>query len=104
MALNNAVQNATKRGQRIQWRTNEGPRDLTGATLTGRIRNKQTGVTQAIAGALTPEPGLNGWFTWAYALADVATVGYYEVQFIASFLDLQTDKTFVEGWEVTIAL
>lgn len=107
MALSFAVEGARYIAQSITWTDEDGTAvDLTGAVLSGRIRNTATGVVTAIDGTLTPDadqatnPGV---FTWAYGTNDVGTVGLFEVQFIATFGSL-TEKTLLEKWQVYDAL
>lgn len=106
MALANAVQGARRPAQAISWnREGGGAEDLTGATLTGTLRNRATGAVRAIAGALTVTDGAAGAFRWDYATADVAEAGDFDVQFTAAFAaGLTPARTFVGRWHVTAAL
>lgn len=103
MALASAIQGAKRPTQQITW-TRQGsgdPEVLTGATITGIIKNKQTLETRAITGTLTVTDGENGVFTWAYGTADVADAGVFQVQFSAAFIAEPTPaKTFLTDWEV----
>ena len=107
MGLANAVQGATRPAQSITW-TREGlnaPEPLTGATLTGKLRNCDTGAVRAIAGTLTVTDGANGVFTWDYAAADVEEAGLFDVQFTAAFGTSPTPARTVGGrWEVDEAI
>lgn len=104
MALARAIQGARNTPQRITWRDGDGdPQNLTGATLTGRILNRQTGQATAIDGVLTPTDPTAGVFVWQYGANDVATPGDYEVQFVATYGALN-DKTLVERWVVERAI
>ncbi len=107
MGLANAVMGALRPSQQITW-TREGvntPEPLTGATLTGKLRNCDTQVTRAIAGTLTVTDGANGVFTWAYDAADVAEAGLFDVQFTAAFGTSPTPaRTVTSRWEVSEAL
>ena len=107
MGLANAVQGATRPAQSITW-TREGlntPEPLTGATLTGKLRNCDTGAIRAIAGTLTVTDGANGVFTWAYDAADVAEAGLFDVQFTAAFGSAPTPgRTIIAKWTVEEAL
>ena len=102
MALAAAVQGARRPAQAITWKREDGSaEDLTGATLTGHIRNRATGTTRAIAGPLTVTDGTAGVFRWDYAAADVAEAGRFDVQFVAAFTaGLSPARTFVAQWEV----
>ena len=106
MALAAAVQGARRPAQSVTWlREGGGPEDLTGAALTGFIRNRATGATRAIAGPLTVTDGAAGVFRWDYAAGDVAEAGRFDVQFTAAFAaGLTPARTFVEQWTVEAAL
>ena len=106
MALAAAVAGATRPSQVITWTRDDGNAEpLTGATLTGRIRDRTTGVSRAIAGTLTLVNEAAGVFRWDYAAGDVATAGVYDVQFTAAFTTGQTPaRTFVSQWTVAEAL
>lgn len=105
MALANAVQGARHTGQRITWSDKDSdPQDLTGATLTGRILNRQTGQVAAIDGTLTADGDPSaGVFVWSYGANDVATAGVFAVQFVATYGSLN-DKTLIETWVVERAI
>jgi len=101
------VQGGLRPAQSIIWKREDGTaEDLTSATLTGSIRDRATGETRAIAGALTVTDGAAGAFRWDYAAADVADAGRFDVQFVAAFTDggLTPAKTFVAPWTVEAAL
>ena len=69
----------------VTWLRDDGdPEDLTSATMTGTIEDRQ-GNSRAIAGALTVLDGAAGTFEWAFDPADLATPGTYQVQFAAAF-------------------
>lgn len=105
MALSRSVQNARHTAQRITWTDGDGdPQNLTGATLTGRILNRQAGTATAIDGTLTVDVPVAGVFVWEYGAGDVATVGEFEVQFTASYIDGKNDKTLIERWRVERAI
>lgn len=104
MALATAVAGARHTGQTITWtRANGTAHDLTGATLTGTIRNEVAGTVVAITGTLTPTSATEGIFTWAYSAADVATAGRYVVQFKATYTGTY-DLSFLEPWTVDTAI
>ena len=85
--LAEAVKGATRPAQRITWTREEGtPEPLTGATLTGKLRNQDTREVRAVAGALTVIDGPQGTFEWSYVDADVAEAGVFDVQFTATFV------------------
>lgn len=107
MALAAAVRGGLRPSQAITWLregvafANGTPEDLTGATLTGWLRNRATGETRAIAGSLTVTDGAAGAFRWDYAPADVAETGAFDVQFNAAFGAGATPaRTFVARWDV----
>ena len=106
MALAAAVAGATRPSQIITWMRAEGNAEtLTSATLTGRIRDRATGTTRAIAGSLTVVDGAAGQFRWDYAAGDVVAAGTFDVQFVAAFASGQTPaKTFVAQWTVGEAI
>lgn len=103
MALAAAVQGARHTAQQITWTDDAGnAEDLTGATLTGYI--KQSGAVRPIDGALDIVTAAAGVFTWTYGADDVATVGECNVQFVATFSDGLQDKTLISVWHVYNAL
>lgn len=106
MGLANAVQDARHTPQRITWEDENGDAvNLTGATLTGRIRNVFTGTEATdIDGALDIVSPDEGIFDWTYGTNDVAVAGKYKVQFIATYPDTKMDKTLHEEWNVIAAL
>jgi hypothetical protein len=107
MALAAAVRGGLRPSQIITWQRDDSGdvETLTGATLTGWIRDRSTGTTRAIAGALTVTDGAAGEFRWDYAADDVAAAGQFDVQFSAAFLTGQTPaRTYVARWEVKEAL
>jgi hypothetical protein len=107
MALANAVRGGLRPSQIVTWeRDGTGIAEpLTGATLTGWIRDRSTGITRAIAGTLTVTDAAAGEFRWDYAAGDVVASGQFDVQFNAAFGSGQTPaRTFVTRWEVKEAL
>jgi len=105
MALANAVQGARHTAQTITWKDADGAVvDLTGATITARIRAKRLNtITFAATGVFALVAlGATGIFTWTYSVADVANAGLFEVQFKATFT--QYDLTLTTGWEVLEAI
>jgi hypothetical protein len=104
MALSNAVQGATHTAQQITWVDGDGdPLNLTGATITARIKDLDTGEARAATGTLSVLDAEAGLFSWVYSTADVATAGAYHVQFVATF-GAANDKTLAELWEVEAAI
>ena len=102
MALAQAIQDSLRPSQIITWtRGDNTPENLTGATLTGKIRNNVTGTVRDIAGTLTVTDGANGVFTWAYHADDVADAGRFMVQFKATFGDNPSPvRTIASEWFV----
>ena len=105
MALQKTIQGSTARGQRVTWTYADGSApDLRAATITGRLRKQNGGNTRAITGTLVPDVAVGNRFVWTYSAADVATSGWYEVQFTATYPDGTVERTFPEPWEVQVAL
>jgi len=105
MALSKAVKGARHSPQQITWKKSDGTAyDLTGATITARLRNKSTGQTRAADGTFTIITAASGIFNWAYGANDVSEAGNFNVQFIASYSDSKSDKTFTEEWIVEDAI
>ena len=103
MALSSAVEGARHTAQLITWTDGDGdPQNLTGATLTGWIRDGSA--TRAITGTLAVSDGTAGEFTWAYSAADVADAGIFRVQFVATYGDGLADKTLSVLWVVEESL
>lgn len=98
MGLPRAIEGARNTVVTITWtQDDDTAQNLTGATLSGTIQNKDGTVT-AIAGTLALSDAANGVFTWTYAAADVATPGRYLVQFKATYINY--DLTYPEVWIV----
>ena len=103
MALAAAIKGAKRPSQTITWTRADGTaEDLSGATLTGFVRNLRTGETRAIDGTLTLVTAASGIFEWAYGDDDVSEAGdAMEVQFVASFGSAPTPaKTVASAWVV----
>jgi len=103
MALPDIVKGEVGRVIAITWLkrgTNE-PQPITGATLTGTIRNGPgpTYTTRAVAGALAVSDGPNGTLNWTLHATDSAAAGFYEVQIIAT-IGSNVLKTFYMPWSV----
>lgn len=104
MALSPAVQAAKRTGQTITWQTKSGTvKNLTGLTLTGRIRNKATSEERDIDGTLTIVSATDGTFSWTYGTNDVSEAGLFEVQFIGTASG-ENDKSIPQEWKVYEAL
>jgi predicted MFS family arabinose efflux permease len=105
MALADAVQGSRWPAQQVTWTLKGGGvANLSGAVLTGKIRNA-SGVTRAVAGAFTVTDGPAGVFVWQYAAEDVADAGIFKVQFTATWADgLTPGKTFIAPWIVAESL
>lgn len=105
MGLANAVQGARHTPQRITWTDTDGDAvDLTGATITGRIRDVNTGTTVDVDGDLNVVTAAAGIFDWTYGAVDVAAAGDYNVQFTATFTGAEKDRTLHHAWTVVAAL
>lgn len=108
MSLPDAIAGGRRPSLLVTW-YQEGtttPENLTGATLTGKIRRGVgSGTTESITGTLTVTDAEAGVFRWDFSAADVATVGNFEVQFTATFgVGQSPAKTFVTRWDVVEAL
>ena len=96
--LQDAVQGATRPSQLVTWADADGaPFDLTGATVTGVIRNLTTGITRAVAGGITVTDAAAGGFRWDYASGDVADAGLFRVTFTATFSVAPTTAPSIGG-------
>ena len=104
--LPDRVQGGLRPAQSITWQREDGTaEDLTGATITGYIRNRSTGTERAIAGTLSVTDGPAGTFRWDFAAADVADAGSFDVQFTATFSAGATPaRTFISRWKVEESL
>lgn len=74
--------------------------DLTGATLTGEIKNMVSGTEANVTGELVIVTAASGIFSWARSAADVATPGVYRVRFVATYLGPLDTKSFAADWRV----
>ncbi len=103
MALANAVAGALRPSQAITWLRDDGAaEDLTGATITARLRNRATGAVRAAAGVFVVTDGPAGGYRWEYAAADVAEAGSFDVQFSAAFgAGPSPARTYTARWTVT---
>lgn len=105
-ALADAVQGAKRPSQIITWTDKNGTAlDLTGATITAKIKNLSSGSTVASDGVFTITDAAAGKFRWAYSTTDVADAGDYSVQFEAAYGSAPTPaRTFIASWKVQPAL
>jgi hypothetical protein len=100
MALASVVQGADHVKQNITWKDDAGTAvDLSGATITGYKRDKETGATTALTGTLALEDATNGVFSWLYGSADTAP-GSWLIMFVATYGDSTKDKTLAHNWVV----
>lgn len=106
MALAAAVQGARRPSQTITWTDENGTAlDLSGATITARIRNTTANTTVASDGTFTVVTAASGIFRWDYSAADVATAGSYEVQFTATYSSAPTPaRTILAPWVVLASI
>lgn len=102
MALADAIQGAKRPSQLITWTDQDGNAvDLTGATITARIRNTATGLTVAADGTFTLTNASLGVFRWDYGTTDVTTAGFHRVTFTAAYATGTTPaRTLSEKWTV----
>ncbi len=106
-ALATVARGSLRPGVTVTWTHADGttPEVLTGATITGWIKDLSTDEVRAIQGTFTVTDAANGVFTWVLDPLDVATEGTYEVQFAASFASSPTPaRTAVFTWEVAPSL
>lgn len=83
--LDRRVQGALRPSPLITWADGRHFFDLTGATITARIRNKINGTVRDSLGTFTVTNGAQGQFRWDLHADDVAEAGEFEVRFTASF-------------------
>lgn len=84
MQLDDGVQGSVAPSYVILWANSDDvPINLTGATLSGTIRDA-AGTVRAIAGDLVITDAEAGAFRWDFAPADVADAGHFTVQFVAT--------------------
>ena len=102
MSLASAIQNARRPSQTITWTDETGaPLDLTGATITARIRNIVSNQVVDSTGTFTIVAATGGVFRWDYSAEDVAIASDFEVQFTATYGSGPTPaKTVVAPWSV----
>lgn len=103
MALEQRPQGSVWPSLLITWELDGGGvAQLTGAALSGWLRNRATGARRAIAGQLTVVDGAAGKFRWDLDAADVAEAGEFDVQFRAAFDDGPSPGlSYLGRWKVT---
>lgn len=107
MLLAQAVAGALAPGQEFPWVYEDQATgamlpiaDLTGATISGTLRPRDTRIERAIAGALSVVDGPAARVRWEYAAADVVG-GYYDVRFKADMPGIPTPHiSFWTPWYV----
>lgn len=106
--LDDAVKGGLRPSMVIVWERNDitlagtyEAEDLTGATLTGWLRNRATEVKTPITGTLSVVDGPNGTFLWTFSEADVSVAGTFDVEFQATYAEGPSPaKTFPTKWRV----
>jgi hypothetical protein len=100
MALAMAVKGSKRPSQTITWALEGGGvLDITGATITATIVNRETGVSRTSDGTFSVTSGPAGLFRWDYGAADVAEAGSHMVKFTAAFGSNPTPaQTPFEHW------
>lgn len=70
--------------------------DLTGATITGRLKNEATGDTYTLTGTFALVTASSGIFSYKPSSTDTTRTvsNKYSIQFTATFADSTTEKTF----------
>lgn len=106
MALSSAVQGAKRPSQTVTLTDTDGTAvDLTGATITARLRNVASGAEANSDGSFVVTNAAGGVFRWDYGTTDVATAGRFQVQFNLAYSSGVTPmRTFVESWTVYEAI
>ena len=106
MALPDVVQGAKRPSLQVTWTDENGVAlDLSGATITARIQDANTGTSRDADGAFVIVTAASGIFRWDFGTADVATAGTYRVQFNAAFGSSPTPaRTFLTRWRVLAAI
>jgi hypothetical protein len=106
MALPNAVQGGKRPSPLITWSDDDGDAiDLSGATITARLMDANTGMVRDADGTFTITDAAGGVFRWDLGTTDVGTAGTFQVQFIATFGSNPTPaKTFLARWRVLAAI
>jgi len=101
MALPETVQGSTHSALLITCRRkDDSVLDITGATITARMKNKVSGTIEDIAGDLDLVDPTGGQFRWTFDATDLDTVGVFKVQFTATYSDSTIERSIAEDWEV----
>ena len=105
MAMPDAVEGGKRPSPLITWTDENGAAiDLSGATITARIQDANTGTVVDSDGTFTVTDAAAGMFRWDYGDDDIAAAGNYRVQFVAAFGSAPTPaKTFLTRWRVLAA-
>jgi hypothetical protein len=102
-SLSTVAQRSERPILRIVWThaDNTTGENLTGATLSGYIKDLSSGVRRPILGTFAIVTAASGVFTWQPDPADVANAGAHQVQFEATFAGEPTPaRTAVYEWEI----
>jgi hypothetical protein len=101
--LSTVAQRSERPILRIVWTHADGTtgENLTGATLSGYIKDLASGEGRPILGTFALVTPASGIFTWQPDPADVANAGAHQVQFEATFAGEPTPaRTVVFEWEI----
>lgn len=99
--LDKRVQGALRPSPLITWAEGKTFFNLTGATITARLRNKITGVARASQGDFVVVDAAKGQFRWDLHADDVAEAGEFEVRFTAAFgIAPSPGKSYRTDWIV----
>jgi len=102
-ALPDWTENTTHLVMQVPWTDANGEAiDLTGATITGRIKNRTTGAARAITGTLLQDGTTDHYMNWTLTTADAAA-GQNLVKFTATFATKPV-STFQASWYVEAAI
>lgn len=81
--LPDLIAGSTRSTITLTWERDGLALDLTGCTLSGRMKNLSTRTARAMTGTLSVTDATNGIFTWDLSAAD-CVAGEYLVQFCAT--------------------
>lgn len=101
--LPTVIQGALRPSLQLVWQRNgsNSVEDLTGATLSGIIRDRYSENLIDIVGSLTLIDGPSGVFRWDFDVLDVANDGDYSVEFMATWTTGRSPaKTFAANWTI----
>jgi hypothetical protein len=105
MGLNRAIEGARHVGQDVYWvRGDSTIPDLTGATLTGTIKDRSGNERTIESSRLTVTDATGGRFTWTYNDPEVEIVGSFTVRFKATYGDGSYELSDPETWIVEPAV